>query len=97
MAQGLHTGKIVLNTGQGAQIRRDGSYLVTGGLGAIGLEVGRWLCEAGAGRVVLASRRPPTAEVEKRIEAWRANGAVEGVSGLGSGRRPSRRGMDPAA
>ncbi|KAI1812294.1 6-MSAS [Poronia punctata] len=35
----------------------EGTYLITGGLGALGLEVARWLVEKGARRVVLLSRR----------------------------------------
>lgn len=39
----------------------EGTYLVTGGLGVLGLEVANWLVEKGARRVVLISRRglPP--------------------------------------
>jgi myxalamid-type polyketide synthase MxaE and MxaD len=33
-----------------------GSYLVTGGLGGLGLQVARWLAESGAARVVLVGR-----------------------------------------
>jgi acyl transferase domain-containing protein/acyl carrier protein len=35
----------------------DGTVLVTGGLGALGLEAARWLVERGARRLVLTSRR----------------------------------------
>jgi 6-methylsalicylic acid synthase len=44
--------------------RPDGSYLITGGLGGIGLEVARYLVERGARRLVLMGRRglPPRAE-----------------------------------
>ncbi|MFG1800886.1 type I polyketide synthase [Micromonospora carbonacea] len=43
--------------------RADGTYLVTGGLGALGLEVAQWLVERGARRLVLTGRRalPPRA------------------------------------
>src|SRR6185369_7275404 len=34
-----------------------GTYLVTGGLGALGLRVACWLAAAGAGRLILVSRR----------------------------------------
>jgi acyl transferase domain-containing protein/acyl carrier protein len=37
----------------------EGTVLVTGGLGGIGLHVGRWLAESSAARVVLAGRRAP--------------------------------------
>ncbi|HWO22760.1 MAG TPA: amino acid adenylation domain-containing protein [Kofleriaceae bacterium] len=36
--------------------RPDGTYLVTGGLGGVGLEVARWLVERGARRLVLLGR-----------------------------------------
>jgi acyl transferase domain-containing protein/protein-L-isoaspartate O-methyltransferase len=35
---------------------RDGTYLVTGGLGGLGLKVGKWLADQGATRVVLVGR-----------------------------------------
>ncbi len=43
------------------QIRPQGTYLITGGLGALGLEIAFWLAEKGARRLVLVSRRrlPP--------------------------------------
>ncbi len=39
----------------------DGTYLITGGLGALGLEVAHWLADRGMRRIVLAGRRalPP--------------------------------------
>jgi amino acid adenylation domain-containing protein len=36
--------------------RPDGTYLITGGLGGVGLEVARWLVERGARRLVLLGR-----------------------------------------
>lgn len=44
--------------------RPEGTYVVTGGLGALGLEVAEWLVDKGARRVVLVSRRalPPRQE-----------------------------------
>ncbi|MFI7498562.1 beta-ketoacyl synthase N-terminal-like domain-containing protein [Streptomyces sp. NPDC049687] len=44
--------------------RPDGTYLVTGGLGALGGEIARWLVERGARRLVLAGRGglPPRSE-----------------------------------
>ena len=38
-------------------ISSDGTYLVTGGLGALGLHVARWLAVNGARRLILTSRR----------------------------------------
>ncbi len=39
------------------RFRRDGSYLITGGVGALGLLVARWMIERGATRLILMSRR----------------------------------------
>ena len=43
------------------ECRPDGTYLITGGLGVLGLEVATWLAGRGARRLVLAGRRglPP--------------------------------------
>ena len=56
-------------------VRRDGAYIVTGGLGGIGLVVARWLVDSGAGRVVLNGRSEPSdeqrtvlAELEERAQ-----------------------------
>jgi phthiocerol/phenolphthiocerol synthesis type-I polyketide synthase D len=40
-------------------VREDGAYLITGGLGGLGLLLARWLAEAGAARVVLNGRSAP--------------------------------------
>src|SRR5215208_3608922 len=44
--------------------RADGSYLITGGLGGLGMEVARWMVGQGARRLVLLGRTPlpPRAE-----------------------------------
>ena len=71
-----HIGKIVLTTPPltGGRLRRDGTYLVTGGLGGIGLALAEWLAERGAGTVVLNGRRAPDAAAEEAIEVLRARG-----------------------
>jgi len=59
MAQGLHTGKIVLTQTRPSRIRDDASYLVTGGLKGIGLRTAQWLAETGATNLVLLGRSEP--------------------------------------
>jgi len=46
---------------QDARFRSDAAYLVTGGLGGLGLKVARWIAERGGRHLVLVSRRglPP--------------------------------------
>ena len=57
------------------QLRADRTYLVTGGLGGIGIVVAGWLAERGAGVIVLNGRRPPDPEAEEAIETLRQQGA----------------------
>ena len=73
-----HIGKIVFTNSPLARgrLREDRSYLVTGGLGGIGIAVAGWLAERGAGAIVLNGRRPPDPEVADAIEALRRQGAT---------------------
>ncbi|TLH70251.1 type I polyketide synthase [Mycolicibacterium aubagnense] len=68
MQQARHTGKIVLQMPNPLQPRPDRSYLITGGLGAIGLHTASYLAGLGAGDIVLASRHAPDAEKQRAID-----------------------------
>ncbi|GAB2958014.1 SDR family NAD(P)-dependent oxidoreductase [Saccharothrix stipae] len=52
-----------------------GAYLVTGGLGALGLVMARWLAERGAARIVLCGRRGPSPDARAEVAKLRALGA----------------------
>ncbi len=56
-------------------LSRAATYIVTGGLGGMGLRVARWLAERGAGHLVLLARRQPDSSVQVAIESMRAAGA----------------------
>lgn len=58
---------------------RDGAYLVTGGLGGLGLVVARWLADGGATRIVLSGRSAPSPEAETAIAEIRAGGTEVAV------------------
>ncbi|MFA5708323.1 SDR family NAD(P)-dependent oxidoreductase [Mycolicibacterium sp.] len=58
-------------TGAPTELRSDATYLVTGGLGALGLEIAEYLAARGATQLVLTSRREPAETVEQRIDALR--------------------------
>ena len=74
MAGAGHVGKLVLTvpaagTADAAApvrspVRRDGAYVVTGGLRGVGLETARWLATEGAAHVVLNGRSAPSPETE---------------------------------
>ncbi|WP_374025247.1 type I polyketide synthase [Mycobacterium sp. HNNTM2301] len=68
MQQARHIGKIVLQMPNPLQPRVDRSYLITGGLGAIGLHTASFLAQRGAGDLVLTSRRAPDADAQRRID-----------------------------
>jgi NADPH:quinone reductase-like Zn-dependent oxidoreductase/short-subunit dehydrogenase/acyl carrier protein len=68
MQQARHIGKIVLQIPNPLQPRADRSYLITGGLGAIGLHTASHLAQLGAGDIVLTSRRAPDADAQRVIE-----------------------------
>ncbi len=66
MQQARHIGKIVLtppagvrNADQSLAVRGSATYLITGGLGALGLTAARWLVEQGARHLLLIGRKGP--------------------------------------
>jgi NADPH:quinone reductase-like Zn-dependent oxidoreductase len=86
MAQARHIGKVVLTArnertdapaGGGTRdvsIRGDGTYLITGGLGGLGLSVARWLVEQGARHLALAGRSQGTPAAREAAQALMSNG-----------------------
>jgi phthiocerol/phenolphthiocerol synthesis type-I polyketide synthase C len=81
-----HIGKLVLvpdaNAGVSLRkppetvLRRDGTYLVTGGIEGFGYECARWLVAHGAGSIALLSRRgSATPGCEARVKELEASGA----------------------
>jgi acyl transferase domain-containing protein/NAD(P)-dependent dehydrogenase (short-subunit alcohol dehydrogenase family)/acyl carrier protein len=55
--------------------RRDGSYIVTGGVGGLGLFLAAVMASGGCGRIVLTSRSQPNPQAQKTIARLRSNGA----------------------
>ena len=87
MGGAQHTGKLVLDiprTGsarvvvppqQAHVFRGDGAYIISGGLGGLGLFLAEKMAAAGCGRIVLSSRSQPTLKALETIELIRAIGA----------------------
>lgn len=81
-----HTGKLVLDLPKAGEVsavippshapafRRDGAYVVTGGLGGLGLFLARKLAAAGVGRIILNGRSAPKPEALAAIEQIRQGG-----------------------
>jgi NAD(P)-dependent dehydrogenase (short-subunit alcohol dehydrogenase family)/acyl carrier protein len=55
-------------------LRRDGAYLITGGLGGAGLETAAWMAERGAGHLFLMGRSAPSEAAAERIAGMEAMG-----------------------
>jgi myxalamid-type polyketide synthase MxaB len=85
MAQARHIGKVVLTQepeGGTPALRADASYLITGGLGALGLQVARRFVERGARHLVLAGRGEPSAQAREVLrELEQAGASVKVVRG----------------
>ena len=87
MSAAQHTGKLILTVPRETQtgvavpptqakvFRKDGSYIVTGGVGGLGLFLAAAMASAGCGRIILTSRSQPNPQSQKTIERLRANGA----------------------
>ncbi|ORW56632.1 sulfolipid-1 biosynthesis phthioceranic/hydroxyphthioceranic acid synthase [Mycobacterium parmense] len=87
MSAAEHTGKLILDIPQAGRssvvlppeqapvYRRDGSYIITGGLGGLGLFLAEKMAAAGAGRIVLTSRSQPTQRALETIELVRSIGS----------------------
>ncbi|MEP7311425.1 MAG: type I polyketide synthase [Pseudomonadota bacterium] len=74
MGQGLHTGKVVITQRPSPRVRADATYLVTGGLGGLGLACARWLAERGATQLVLIGRSKPTDSARALLEELGSRG-----------------------
>ncbi|OBG25059.1 type I polyketide synthase [Mycobacterium sp. 852002-51057_SCH5723018] len=87
MSAAEHTGKLILDIPQAGRssvvlppeqapvFRKDGSYIITGGLGGLGLFLAEKMAAAGAGRIVLTSRSQPTLKALETIELVRSIGS----------------------
>lgn len=80
MAQAKHVGKVVVTlSATHSMLQEDGTYLITGGLGALGQQVAAWLVDQGAKNLVLMSRRSPSDTVQKSLQSLRRRANVSVV------------------
>jgi acyl transferase domain-containing protein/NADPH:quinone reductase-like Zn-dependent oxidoreductase len=71
LALARHVGKVAITMPAAPRLPvcGDASYLITGGLGALGLEVAAWLVERGARHLVLTGRSEPKPAAEAALAA----------------------------
>jgi acyl transferase domain-containing protein/acyl carrier protein len=80
VATAKHIGRVaVTHPAAGMHIRPDAHYVVTGGLGALGLHVAEWLAQHGGGHITLVGRGAPGDTAAARIAAMRSNGTAVDV------------------
>lgn len=90
MSRGEHIGKIVLTNPRhcttvtpqplpDGRFRSNATYLITGGMGALGLSLAEFLAASGAGGVALLGRSAPSDAAAARIDALRRGGTHVGV------------------
>ncbi len=84
MQQAKHIGKIVVtqttqqfdaNTEKPLSFRSDATYLITGGMGGMGLLVARWMISKGAKHLVLVGRRSPDEAAREKLTELEMAGA----------------------
>ena len=82
MQQAQHIGKIVVSPsnrpvhfGENSLVRQEGTYLITGGLGGLGLVVARWLVERGVKHLLLMGRSPANQSVNHQLRKLEQAGA----------------------
>lgn len=81
MARAAHLGKLVLTmpatvAADVGVVRSDATYVITGGLGALGLAVAGRLADRGARQLVLVGRSAPSDAAAGTIAAMRASGVT---------------------
>ena len=89
MSRAEHIGKIIVTQRPTAwrmsamgepALRSDATYLITGGLGGLGLLIAGWMIEHGARHLMLIGRHAPTPDAGETIDRLRANGATISVA-----------------
>jgi acyl transferase domain-containing protein/acyl carrier protein/SAM-dependent methyltransferase len=60
--------RYTIQTNSDLNIRADGSYLITGGLGEIGLMTAQFLASKGAGKILLMGRKSPSSKANEIIQ-----------------------------
>ncbi|MEK7382099.1 MAG: SDR family oxidoreductase, partial [Elusimicrobiota bacterium] len=75
--------------GRATQWRPDGAYLITGGLGGLGLNIARWMAEQGARHIVLLGRtglpdRTQWPTLTEKDDAYRKAKAIQEIEASGA-------------
>lgn len=82
MGRTEHIGKVILQAvpesdlgERGLRLNERATYLVTGGLGGVGLRLARWLVDRGAKQLLLVGRSAPSEDAARQIQEMEKAGA----------------------
>ncbi|MDB9520155.1 SDR family NAD(P)-dependent oxidoreductase [Roseofilum reptotaenium CS-1145] len=67
--------KTLVAESEAVSFTEEGTYLITGGLGALGLRTAEWMIEKGAKSLILISRSQPSPEKQNQIARLQEQGA----------------------
>ena len=94
MARAEHIGKVVIQAATEREpaksaltLREDASYLITGGLGGLGLKLAKWLIDRGAHHLVLLGRSGPSDQARAELDALNRPGVQIAVRKCDIGNR----------
>ncbi|PSF38589.1 beta-ketoacyl synthase [Aphanothece hegewaldii CCALA 016] len=78
IAGAKHIGKVIISLNEQSSstlnIKTDSTYLITGGLGALGLQVAQWLVQKGAKHLILVSRSNPSITAQETLQQLKQDG-----------------------
>ena len=77
--------RVLVPSGVYSSFSPDKSYLITGGLGGLGLETAAWMASRGAGTLILLGRSAPSQSATEAIEALQRDGVRVGIFAADTG------------
>ncbi|MGB5633023.1 MAG: SDR family NAD(P)-dependent oxidoreductase, partial [Waterburya sp.] len=69
-----------ISTSETLALNPDGSYLITGGLGSLGLQVAQWLASQGAKNLILVGRSKPKPSAQQVIDQLEQEGITVNIA-----------------
>ena len=94
MARAEHIGKVVIQAAAESEpakeslvLREDATYLITGGLGGLGLKLARWLVDRGAHHLILLGRSAVSDEARSQLDDLNRPGVTVAVRKCDIGNR----------
>jgi myxalamid-type polyketide synthase MxaB len=88
MQQAKHIGKIIITQPEPSpvlpsfSVKPNGTYLITGSFGALGIQIAQWLVDRGAKSLLLIGRSQPNSEIQAKLDQFRSQGVQTTIAHL---------------